>query len=76
MSESDEAYPRFVIHPDGSEEERDARPSLVSAIACGDALVRFGFRKFFTVSRVDHGPAAFGCAVPVRVYDSRRPAAR
>ena len=70
MSDLDETYPRFVIQPNGSE-DGDSRDSLTSAIARGDALVRLGFMKFFTVSRVDHGPAAFGCAVPVPVYDSR-----
>lgn len=63
-----------MIHPDGSK-DGDSRDSLTSAIARGDALVRLGFMKFFTVSRIDHGPAAFGCAVPVLMYDSRPSAA-
>ena len=75
MSDSGEAYPRFVIHPDGSKDESDARTTLASAIARGDALVRSGLVKFFTVSRVDHGPSALGCAVPILVHDSRPSAA-
>ena len=70
MSDLHETYPQFVIHPNGSQ-DGDSRETLAGAIARGDALVRWGYMKFFTVSRVDHGPAAFGCAVPVPMYDSR-----
>ena len=76
MSDFGETYPRFVIYPNGLQDDRDSRETLAGAIARGDALVRLGFMKFFTVSRVDHGPAAFGCAVPVLLYDSRPCAAR
>lgn len=71
MSSGEAMYPRFLVSVDGVEREDDFRGTLFAAVMRGNALVDAGLAEFFTISRVDHGPALIGVVEPVPVYDSR-----